>query len=143
MGQYLNATQMASLAEAIQLAEESSTGEIRLHIDQHQYEGNMAQRALEVFKNLEMENTLHRNAVLFHVHFEKKYLTIIGDKGIHEKVKQRFWDQLHDQITQGFAEGKYYEALREGILETGKELKKFFPHHGNNPNELSNEVTIS
>jgi uncharacterized membrane protein len=32
-----------------------------------------------------MDKTKERNAVLFHVNFEQKYLTIIGDVGIHEK----------------------------------------------------------
>ena len=143
MNQYLNNIQMASLVEAIQQAEDFSTGEIRVHIDSNSEENN-AKIALEVFKNLGMDNTKERNAVLFHVNFEKKYLTIIGDKGIHEKVHQEFWDNLHDKITHAFSEGKYFEGLRSAILETGVELKKFFPiKNGENPNELSNEITFS
>lgn len=142
MSKYLDNIQMASLVEAIKLAEDHSTGEIRVHIDNNT-EDNNAKIAFDVFRSLGMDKTINRNAVLFHVNFEKKYLTIIGDKGIHEKVHQKFWDQMHDKITSAFAEGKYYEGLRDAILATGLELKKFYPHNGDNPNELPNEITFS
>ena len=89
MNNYLSNTEMASLVEAIKQAENQSTGEIRVHIDSTSVDNN-AKVAFDVFKKLGMDQTKERNAVLFHVNFEKKYLTIIGDKGIHEKVHQKF-----------------------------------------------------
>lgn len=142
MGNYLTNQQIASLVEAIQSAEDHSTGEIRVHIDSNT-EDQMAKTAFEVFRELCMDKTADRNAVLFHVNFEKKYLTIIGDIGIHEKVNQSYWDHLHDYITAEFAKGNYYKALKSAILETGIELKRHFPVEGENPNQLSNEITFS
>ena len=143
MNPYLSNIQMASLVEAIKQAEDHSTGEIRIDIDSSTEENN-AKKAFEVFQSLGMHKTKERNAVLFHVNFEKKYLTIIGDQGIHEKVHQQFWNDLHDKITHAFSEGKYFEGLQNAILETGLELKKFFPIiDGENPNELPNEITFS
>ncbi len=142
MKSFLTHQQIASLAEAIQSAEEHSTGEIRVHIDSNT-EARDAETAFEVFRRLCMNNTADRNAVLFHVNFEKKYLTIIGDIGIHEKVKQSYWDKLHDYITGEFAKGNYYKALESAILKTGLELKRHFPVTGENPNQLSNEITFS
>ena len=133
---------MASLVEAIQTAEDHSTGEIRIHIDSTT-EGNNAEIAFEVFKKLCKDQTAERNAVLFHVNFEQHYLTIIGDAGIHAKVHQNFWDRMHDNITQEFAKGNYFEGLKNAVLETGLELKKHFPITGKNPNELPNEITFS
>ena len=133
---------MASLVEAIQTAEDHSTGEIRIHIDSTT-EGNNAEIAFEVFKKLCKDQTAERNAVLFHVNFEQHYLTIIGDAGIHAKVHQNFWDRLHDKITQEFVKGNYFEGLKNAVLETGLELKKHFPITGKNPNELPNEITLS
>ena len=133
---------MASLVEAIQTAEDHSTGEIRIHIDSNTDDDN-AEMAFDVFKSLCMDKTAERNAVLFHVNFEKKYLTIIGDEGIHKKVNQHFWDQMHDYVTSEFAKGKYYEGLKSAILETGIELKKYFPISGENTNELPNEISFS
>lgn len=142
MSNFLTNQQIASLVEAIQSAEEHSTGEIRVHIDSNT-ESHNAETAFEVFKELCMNKTAERNAVLFHVNFEQKYLTIIGDVGIHEKVHQSYWDHLHDYITSEFAKGNHYKALKSAILETGLELKKYFPVTGENPNELPNEITFS
>lgn len=142
MGNFLTNQQIASLVEAIQSAEDHSTGEIRVHIDSNT-DSRDAKTAFEVFKKLDMDKTAEKNAVLFHVNFEQKYLTIIGDIGIHEKVKQSYWDHLHDYITAEFAKGHYYQALKSAILETGLELKKHFPVEGENPNQLSNEITFS
>lgn len=148
MTKFLSEQQMASLVEAIQTAEDQSTGEIRVHIDNttadvSDVKQDNAKVAFEVFKTLCMEKTAERNAVLFHVNFEQKYLTIIGDEGIHAKVRQNFWDTVHDDITAEFAAGRYFEGLRDGILKTGIELKKHFPITGSNPNELPNEITFS
>ena len=142
MNNYLSNTEMASLVEAIKQAENQSTGEIRVHIDSTSVDNN-AKVAFDVFKKLGMDQTKERNAVLFHVNFEQHYLTIIGDAGIHQKVHQNFWDQLHDQITAEFAKGNYHDGLRNAILKTGFELKKHFPVSGENHNELSNEITFS
>lgn len=139
---FLTNQQIASLVEAIQSAEEHSTGEIRVHIDSNTDNDN-AKTAFRVFEELCMGKTAERNAVLFHVNFHQKYLTIIGDTGIHEKVRQSYWDHLHDFITSEFAKGNYYKALKSAILETGLELKKHFPVTGENPNELPNEITFS
>ncbi|WP_226063123.1 TPM domain-containing protein [Kaistella polysaccharea] len=142
MNSFLTDYQMASLVEAIKTAEDHSTGEIRIHIDS-QTEGNNAEIAFQVFKTLCEGQTEERNAVLFHVNFEQQYLTIIGDEGIHKKVHQNFWDKIHDQITREFSRGNYHDGLRNAVLETGLELKKHFPISGENPNELSNEITFS
>ena len=133
---------MASLVEAIKTAEDHSTGEIRVHIDSNTEDDN-AEVAFEVFKRLCMEKTAERNAVLFHINFEQRYLTIIGDEGIHKKVHQQFWDKMHDDITAGFAKGRFFEPLQKAILDTGTELKKYFPVTGENKNELSDEISFS
>ena len=142
MNKFLTHQQINSLVETIQSAEEHSTGEIRVHIDSNTEDQN-AKTAFEVFRELCMNKTADRNAVLFHVNFEKKYLAIIGDIGIHDKVHQSYWDHLHDYITAEFAKGNYYKALKSAILETGIELKKYFPVQGENPNQLPNEITFS
>lgn len=142
MNTYLTEYEMASLVEAIQSAENFSTGEIRIHIDSNT-EGNNAEMAFEVFKTLCKDKTAEKNAVLFHVNFERRYLTIIGDEGIHEKVHQHFWDQIHDEVTRAFSQKKFFEGLKNAVLETGFELKKHFPVKGENPNELPNEITFS
>lgn len=139
---FLSNEDIAVLIDAIKTAEDHSTGEIRVHIDSTTEKDN-AKIAFEIFKSLGMEHTKERNAVLFHVNFEQRYLTIIGDTAIHEKVKQSFWDKIHDEATQKFSQQNYCEGLKNAILETGLELKRYFPVSGTNVNELPNEITFS
>jgi len=142
MNQFLTETETSSLVEAIKTAENQSSGEIHVHIDSSA-KNHFAKKAFEIFHSLNMHLTKERNAVLFYVNFEQKYLTIIGDRGIHEKVKQIFWDHLHDEITKDFAKGNYHSGLKNGILKTGLELKKYFPITDENINELPNDISFS
>ncbi len=142
MNSYLTDSQLTSLVDAIKTAEAQSTGEIRIHIDSNS-EGENAQVAFQVFQEVCKDQTAEKNAVLFHVNFEQHYLTIIGDEGIHKKVCQQFWDLMHDQMTAQFAKGNFFEGLKDAVLATGEELKKYFPINGENPNELSDEITFS
>lgn len=142
MNNFLTNTEMASLVDAIHTAENNSTGEIRIHIDSTTKNHN-AEVAFEVFKTLCKDKTAEKNAVLFHVNFEQKYLTIIGDEGINKHVHQSFWDVMHDYMTKEFAKGNFYKALKSSVLKTGIELKNHFPIKGENLNELPNEITFS
>lgn len=140
---YLKDNEINELVEAIKKAENQSTGEIRLHIDSRT-NGNNAEIAFAEFQSQCMNKTAEKNAVLFHVNFKEKYFTIIGDEGIHKKVCQSFWDKIHDEATIKFSKGLYFEGLRDSIISTGIELKKYFPiSGGGNPNELSDEISFS
>ena len=59
---FLTNTEMASLVEAIQKAEEHSSGEIRVHIDTHS-EKDLAKEAIDAFHKLEMQK--HNIAMLY------------------------------------------------------------------------------
>ena len=142
MKKCLSEKEIVDLVEVIKIAENQSTGEIRLHIDSSAEKEN-AEVAFEVFQRLEMYKTKDRNAILFHVNFNQRYLTIIGDEGIHQKVCQSFWDKIHSEVITQFVQGKYFFGLKEAIFKTGKELKKYFPVKEENPNELPDEITFS
>lgn len=143
MRTYLSDEEISALVEVIRTSEAYSTGEIRVHIDSSTDQVNSAEVAFKTFCELGMYKTRDRNAVLFHINFHQKYLTIIGDENIHQKVSQSFWDEIHDEMTSKFSQFQYFQAIKEAVLKTGVELKKYFPIHGDNPDELSNEITFS
>lgn len=143
MRAFITEEEQISLVETIKTAEAHSTGEIRVHIDTSTAQESL-EVAYEVFDKLGMQNTKDRNAVLFHINFKQKYLSIVGDEGIHEKVCQTFWDAIRQQMIEDFANGQYYNGLKKAILTTGGELKKHFPDEDEEySNELPNEITIS
>ena len=137
---FLSKTEEAEVVEAIQLAEQNTSGEIRVHIEK---ETSIApiDRAVEVFTMLKMENTKDRNGVIIYVAVKSKQFAIYGDQGINEKVTDDFWNTTKDIMLNHFKNGNNKQALVEGILNAGQQLKHHFPYQDDDVNELSNEIS--
>ena len=139
---FLSKEDEQEIVQAIVSAEKNTSGEIRVHIEEHS-EKSPLDRAQEVFFELKMDETQDRNGVLFYVCVSDKKFAIIGDKGINEVVESDFWNCTKDTIIASFKEGKYKKGLVEGILSAGERLKKYFPYQSDDINELSNEISRS
>lgn len=137
---FLSKTEEAEVVEAIRLAEQNTSGEIRVHIEK---ETSIApiDRAVEVFNMLKMENTKDRNGVIIYVAVKSKQFAIYGDQGINEKVADDFWNTTKDIMLNHFKNGNNKQALVEGILNAGQQLKQHFPYQDDDVNELSNEIS--
>jgi len=137
---FLTKEEETEVIEAIQIAEQNTSGEIRVHIEK---EAPIApiDRAVEVFHLLKMENTQERNGVLIYVATQSKQFAICGDQGIHEKVTNSFWDSTKEIMLNHFKMGNNKQALVDGILKAGEQLKNYFPHQENDIDELSNEIS--
>ena len=121
-------------------AEKNTSGEIRVHIEEHS-EKSPLDRAQEVFFELKMNETQDRNGVLFYICVSDKKFAIIGDKGINDVVESDFWDCTKDTVIANFKEGNFKKGLVEGILQAGQRLKHYFPYQSDDTNELSNEIS--
>lgn len=139
---FLSKTEEQEIVQAIVEAEKNTSGEIRVHIEEHT-EKSPLERAQEVFFELKMDETQDRNGVLFYVCVSDKKFAILGDKGINEAVESDFWDCTKDTVIANFKEGKFKKGLVEGILRAGERLKKNFPYQSDDTNELSNEISRS
>lgn len=124
---FLSKDDEQSIVAAIKEAETNTSGEIRVHIENHT-EKPPLERAQEVFQFLEMEQTEARNGVLFYVGVSDKAFAIIGDEGIDKVVEDGFWECTKDEVISKFKEGKFKEGLVNGILRAGERLKKYFPY---------------
>ena len=138
------------IVSAIGIAEKNTSGEIRVHIENGtSLKGELAKqtsvaaldRAKEVFRNLNMENTQERNGVIIYVAVKSKQFAIYGDKGINEKGGHDFWDCTKDVMANQFKNGNFKQGLIDGILRAGEQLKTHFPYQDNDTNELSNEIS--
>ena len=138
---FLSDPEKQELAAAISAAEEGTRGEIRVYLEKHGKEEAL-DRALKVFRQLKMHETEGNTGVLIYVAYDDRKLAILGDRGIHEKVPENFWDDVKAGMVANFAEGKFLTGLKEAISKCGEHLKKHFPSTDHNPNELSNEVVI-
>ena len=139
---FLSKAEEQEIVQAIVEAEKNTSGEIRVHIEEHT-EKSPLERAQEVFFELKMDETQDRNGVLFYVCVSDKKFAIIGDKGINEVVESDFWDCTKDTVIANFKEGNFKKGLVEGILRAGERLKKYFPFQSDDTNELSNEISRS
>ena len=139
---FLSNAEEQEIVLAIVEAEKNTSGEIRVHIEEHT-EKSPLDRAQEVFFELKMDETQDRNGVLFYVCVSDKKFAIIGDKGINEAVESDFWDCTKDTVIANFKEGNFKKGLVEGILRAGERLKKYFPYQSDDTNELSNEISRS
>ena len=139
--EFLTKAEEQAIVEAIGVAEKNTSGEIRVHIEK---ENTIApiDRAMEVFRTLNMENTQERNGVIIYVAVKSKQFAIYGDKGINEKVADDFWNSTKEAMQNHFQNGNFKQGLIDGILKAGEQLKTHFPHQDDDTNELSNEISI-
>jgi len=129
-----------SVVNAIQSAEELTSGEIRVHIDKKGGKEPFKD-ATRVFERLGMTKTKERNGVLIYLCFTRKQIAILGDQGINEKVPEGYWDELYHSMATAFRNGNYCLGICESVQRVGEKLSMHFPVNQDNPNELSNEIT--
>ncbi|MEN9332601.1 MAG: hypothetical protein RLZZ94_1691 [Bacteroidota bacterium] len=132
---------LQQLKIAIAAAEEKTSGEIRLYLEE-ECDADVMDRAAFIFEKLKMHKTELRNGVLLYVAFGHKKFAIIGDAGIHQKVGEEFWRTIKQKMVASFKEEKYVDGLTIAIQETGLALSKFFPPRENDINELPNDIVI-
>jgi uncharacterized membrane protein len=138
---FFNSEEQKLIIDAIRAAEQHTNGEIRVHIEPT-FTGDVYVRAQQVFDELKMFETEARNGVLFYVAYEKHQLAILGDKGIHDKVGQDFWDHEKQLLIEHFKRNAFAEGLCKAIALAGEKLQTYFPKTAGNPDELSNDISF-
>lgn len=132
----------AQVVAAIRAAENRTSGELRVHLEAHTDEPNR-EHAQKIFEEAGMTQTELRNGVLFYLATQDKQFTILGDKGINEKVPSGFWDEIRDTMQDFFRQGAFVKGLVKGIEMAGKALAEYFPVQDDDDNELSDEISKS
>ncbi|MXN93029.1 TPM domain-containing protein [Flavobacterium sp. Sd200] len=138
--EFLTPAQEEAVVAAIGQAEKNTSGEIRVHIENHS-EKPPLERAQEVFLALGMHATAARNGVLFYVGVADKSFAIVGDEGIDKAVENDFWDCTKDTVIDHFKQGLFAEGLVAGILRAGERLKHYFPYADDDKNELPDTIS--
>jgi uncharacterized membrane protein len=99
--------------------------------------------AQKKFQRLQMHKTQERNAVLIFVAPRAHKFAVVGDKAIHEKCGEEFWQRIVDAMRTHFANEKFSHALVEAIREIGKVLTAHFPKRSTSSNQLPDEIAGS
>jgi len=138
---FFSKDQQLQILTAIREAEESTSGEIRIHIETSCSE-DVLDRGAWLFIKLGMHKTAARNGVLFYLAIKERKYAILGDAGINAIVPEDFWDNVNMLLQKNFIKGKFTEGLVEGIFMAGQQLKIHFPHMKDDINELPDELSF-
>jgi uncharacterized membrane protein len=141
MARFLTKEQEQTIISAIKEAELNTSGEVRVHIEDKCKGGDAIERAKEVFAKLGMHETELQNGVIIYVATKDHKLAIWGDKGIHEKVGQQFWNEEIELMKKYFQADDHESGLRDAVLMVGEKLKEFFPYQKDDVNELSDDIS--
>jgi uncharacterized membrane protein len=129
------------ITSAVREAELNTSGEIRVHLDNHCRE-DVLDKAAWWFARLEMHKTEKRNGVLFYLAIKEHKFAILGDAGINAVTPENFWDSIREHMAGQFSEGNFASGLKEGILMAGQAMKEHFPYQDGDVNELSDEISF-
>jgi len=139
----LSASDKQQLVQAIQAAEKTTSGEIRVFVESKTKNGDALATAREIFFKQKMNATQERNGVLVYVAVSDKKLAIYGDQQIHEKVGVEFWYQQVQDMTGHFKQANYVDGIIGVIDAVGHALKDHFPYDRvTDENELSDEIMM-
>ncbi len=132
----------SKIINAIQEAERQTSGEIKVHVEEHCYI-DLLDRTSEVFAKLNMHETELRNGTLIYIAMTDHLFAIIGDIGINRTVEENFWDEVRDLMEKHFKEGNIVTGISLGVLKIGEKLKKYFPYQDGDENELTDDISYS
>ena len=139
----LTPEQEATLVAAIRQAEVTTSGEIRVHLEDTCPTPEPLDRAAQVFAELNMHRTAQRNGVLFYLAWQSRQFAVIGDSGINSAVSDDFWETTKETVLDQFRNGKYVVGLEQGIRMVGEQLKRYFPYNAvTDKNELDDAISF-
>ena len=136
----LNREEDRRIVEAIKQAELNTSGEIKVHIENH-CRGNVEERSLVVFNRLKLNETQLRNGMLIYLAIKDHKFAILGDEGINKMVEDGFWDDVKELMLSHFKEGRFAEGLEQGIMRCGEKLKTYFPYQSDDVNEIPDDIS--
>lgn len=136
----LNREEDRRVVEAIKQAELNTSGEIKVHIENH-CRGDVEERSLVVFNRLKLNETKLHNGVLIYLAARDHKFAILGDEGINKVVEDGFWNDVKDLMMIHFKEGRFADGLEQGIQRCGEKLKNYFPCQSDNTNEIPDDIS--
>ena len=100
------------------------------------------ERALRYFAESGTYDTRDKTGVLIFISLLEQRVELIADKGINEKIEQKEWDGIVENIVKGLKDGDWVSNLSESIIRCGELLEKHFPIKHDDSNELKDEIVM-
>ena len=129
--------------QAIQNAERSTSGEVRVYVESRCRFVDPIDRAAEIFYNLKMDATEQHNGVLVYVAIKDRQLAIFADEGIYKKAGASFRKEEVSKMLQQFNKENYADGLATVVKEIGESLHTHFPYDATtDKNELPDDIVF-
>lgn len=81
--------------------------------------------------------TLHHSGVLFFVSLAERYVEIVADKGIHEKLGEAHWKGIIDKFVTQVSQGQVVDGFIDAIGACGAAMAEHYPPDPADTVELS------
>lgn len=141
--EFFSHDEQARIVNAIRLAEQQTSGEIRVYTESRCRFVDPLDRAAEVFWGLKMDMTKDRNGVLVYIAMKDRQFAILADQGIHEKVGQTFWNQEVSVMKKHFSNALPADAIEAVVTDVGLALRTHFPFdRTTDKNELPDDLVF-
>jgi uncharacterized membrane protein len=140
---FFSAEEKARIVEAIRIAEKETSGEIRIFVEDKNPFMDPIDRAKEIFFQLKMQNTEHRNGVLLYIAMKDHELALFGDEGIYNKVGAEYWNNAVKNMIAEFKGNHIIAGMELCIAQIGQTLKETFPYEATtDKNELPDDIVF-
>jgi len=87
-----------------------------------------------------VHQTEQRNGLLLFVSVAERYVEIMADKGINDRVPQDTWRHIVDEFVNHVKQGQIAKGFVEAVDQSGALLKEHFPIEAGDKNELPNHL---
>ena len=138
--EFLSKLEHDRIVQTIREAESKTSGEIRVFVQRGKLKSDPLAAAQKKFRQLRMHKTHESNAVLIFVVPRAHKFAVVGDKAIHEKCGDEFWQRVVTRMRTHFQNENFSDALVEAIKEIGSVMASHFPKTLGNANELPDDV---
>jgi putative membrane protein len=81
--------------------------------------------------------TAHHSGVLFFVSLAERYVEIVADRGIHEKLGEEHWKGIIDKFVAQVGRGRIVDGFVDAIGACGAAMAEHYPPDPTATNELS------
>ncbi|HWA41563.1 MAG TPA: TPM domain-containing protein [Hypericibacter adhaerens] len=92
--------------------------------------------AREQFVNLGLADTPERGGILLFVSMAERYVEVIADRGIHERVSVGIWSKAVAAFAEPVKQGRIAEGYLAAIEILGNQLVRQMPADPDNPNRF-------
>ena len=99
-------------------------------------------RALDIFSQLRIWDTVHNNGVLIYLLLADHDFEIVADRGIDARVGHAGWEKICQEMEADFRSGDFESGVIKGIEAVSRELAAHFPRDGGGSNELPDAPVV-